>query len=334
MRSTALVRPALVLLALVSACTPSTEPESATAEGTSLAAMYASPTMTPLPDPQSAGYGSLLPGGINNRNEVVVRLQRGLTAPKPVRLTLVKMPAGKFLPVAGDFGGYSTYAIDVSDNQSILGVYQEPTGRLFRVWADGRVDTLLTGSPCGTPSINLVGDIVGCTRLRAGYPEAIVWRASGALVYLADVVPLPADWSGTRSQATDINDAGDILIVGGPSMNASVVWNPSAGVVATLPFAGKILNRKREVVGSRGDYAATEYVHWHKRSGITVLPFTPIALNDPGTVAGSSLDGIVVWSRAEPTVRLVVPGPAQAIDMNNRGTIVGYMDGQPVVWIF
>lgn len=327
MRSPPLVRPALALLAFLTACSPSTEPEITTEQGTSLAAVYASPTMTLLPDPLTVGYRSLTPGGINNRNEVAVRLQSPINpAPNTVQIAVVRMPAGRFLPIADVFFGFSTYAVDISDNRDIISVYQEPGGRLFRLHLDGRVDTLLTGSPCGTPSINLVGDVVGCSRARSFLPEAILWRASGEVVFLADVVSRPASWSGFRSHATDINDAGDILIVGGASTSESLIWSPVEGVVATLPFAGTQLNRKREVIGGS--------VHWHKRTGTTQLPFTAVALNDPGTVMGHSPDGIVVWSRAEPTVRLIVPGPARAVDMNNRGTIVGFMNELPVVWTF
>jgi Predicted integral membrane proteins containing uncharacterized repeats len=294
---------------------------------------------------QGAGVGRAF--AINERGHIVGRL-----GPFP---TFAVMWDDDGSIIARDpTPGSDSEARGINNRGQVVG-YQQGLGNVL--WEDGTTIGL-DGTDLGDISpaaINSRGQIAGAIPTPiSGERHAALWE-NGTIV---DVGVLPGD---TSSNAQAINNRGQI--VGWSSSFSGVyrafIWDN--GTMSELPgldgqegqdtYASDINNRG-QVVGSSG----SRPVMWENGIPIPLDTFLPstsgraFGINDSGDIVGylqspTSSDFLpVLWQNGTP---LALPTPplnpspgSAAVDINNRGTIIGYWvhfpgggETVPLLWV-
>lgn len=149
----------------------------------------------------------------------------------------------------------------------------------------------LGGRESGAYDINDSGQVVGYSYLSSGEMHSILWNSNGAIT---------ADWRlvGTHNYASAINNAGQIACNSTPNGHVS-------GRCPSLWENGKFITYIGECGGS-------SYVS---------------AINNAGQVAGWDANHPFIWKDGITTPLNELDsnsGVNQALDINNRGQIVGY----------
>jgi probable HAF family extracellular repeat protein len=177
--------------------------------------------------------------------------------------------------------------------------------------------------------INDRGQVVGGLRTRSGGSRGFVWR-NGLMRELGR--PL---YAGARR----INERGQII---GTSSSASdreehaVTWVngkmidlPPAGSVQAINERGQILGHRYGRRGNDGAVAQTPVIWENGKVRDLFAGGSAQAINDRGQVVGGTKDGrAVVWQNG----RVTSLGPGVAMDINERGEVVGQRDKNVVVW--
>lgn len=216
-----------------------------------------------------------------------------------------------------------------------------------------RSGAMFLPSDSGNP-INSDGRVAGSTTV------AQVSRAAVFSTRTASIDVLPA-FAGQRTEATDINDRGEVsgTVYTADGGSRAFVWSTKSGRVQVLPLDGArasvsiALNDRGVVLGSVQDSEWTPII-WDLRAGtdrrLTELDDAQ-AINNRGWVAGTALykdfsraSKPLVWRPSGPLVELpFLPGDDSTLvtGLNDRGEVVGTsmnvdledeLFGVPVVW--
>jgi uncharacterized membrane protein len=270
---------------------------------------------------------------INDRGEIVGQGYRGMP---DVRYLAVRWTeAEQAQPIDATASYHASEAIDVNDGGDVIGWVSAGLGAPGMSFVLRRRDVPLVLDQGPYPrltAINKRAEAAG----NAG--QALVWSESGGITWL----PGP--------RANDINDRGDV---------AGIVVQGTAGVfradgsvialVTPVPDESEAtgINDRGDVVGIVGIRHYSRAFVWSERDGIRLLD-TPAgwysvaeAINDRGDVAGWIAQGgtsgptiAVMWTAKGELVQLgSTPGAgpvaslySRALDLNNRGEVVGYVD--------
>lgn len=177
--------------------------------------------------------------------------------------------------------------------------------------------------------INDHGQVVGELRTEKNGSRGFVWR-DGSMRELGQP-PYAGAWR--------INEHGQII---GASSSASdreehaVTWVnrkmtdlPQGGSVQAINERGQILGYRYGPRGNDGAVAQTPIVWENGKMRDLFAGGSAQAINNRGQVAGGTKDGrAVVWQNGTITPL----GPGVAIDINERGEVVGQRDERVVVW--
>jgi uncharacterized membrane protein len=227
--------------------------------------------------------------------------------------------------------------------------------------AEGGVEELALGESGETGysyDVNELGDSVGQIGRQDGSVVPALWRADGTLVELGLPDWLPYDYA----RAFAVNDAG--AVVGNASLlrqeddgkwheyNDPFIWTEADGF-RRLPHIGDDRNMTEPfavnddgwVVGHSMDAGEDHLVLWSPDGAIEDLGNLPgmaggvaAAINDDGTVVGTSGDDAFVWTRADGMHRLADYGfSATASKVTSDGWVMGSaeiapFEETPVVW--
>ena len=311
---------------------------------TSPVAVLTQPPEYTLVRPEQAGVGRAL--AINERGQIV-----GFLGPFP---TFAVMWDDDGRIIARDpTPGSDSEAHGINNRGQVVG-YQEGLGNVL--WEDGTMIGL-DGSDLGEISpaaINNRGQVVGSIATAiAGEYHAALWD-NGTIV---DLGVLPGDSS---SNARAINSRGQIIGTSsaGP-LDRAFIWDK--GTMSELPgLDGQEgqdtlafdINNRGQVVGSSG----LRPVIWENGTPVPLDTFLPsttgraFGINDSGDIVGflqspTSSDYLpVLWQNgtalALPTPPLNPSPGSAAVDINNRGTIIGYWvhfpgggETVPLLWV-
>ena len=126
------------------------------------------------------------------------------------------------------------------------------------------------------------------------------------------------------------------------------VWDARRGIQLIVPVGSSAensglaipldINKHGEVVGIQRIGSGSGSAFFRDRSGMVVVlgPFGASGLNDHGQVAGARVlpnleTRAVVWTAGTGTTDLGGPN-SRALEINNRGVIVGEVQGQAAIW--
>ncbi len=230
---------------------------------------------------------------------------------------------GFLLLVAGASASTTTWAVasiggpgftpmGVNNAGAVAGYVGNWPTQQAAVWSNGTTTILPTPANVilsVADSINNSGMVVGTANFDDSSQEAVMWDTSGQMTELG-LLP-----DSTFSSAHDINDTGQVVGIAGPGYQA-VVWDNGPGSIKALqtppdlpPFA----------------FGSAE------------------AINNSGQIVGNVANQAILWNTpsSEPTVlaSLVEGASAGALDINNKGQVVGYGNSDaggfsyhPVLW--
>jgi probable HAF family extracellular repeat protein len=234
--------------------------------------------------------------GVNDRGQVVGAATASRDAGAPWRAILWDRGA---IVDLGSLGGPTSMAHAINNSGQIVGTTTDVdgNGRAF-VWQDGAMTDLGSlGGATGTvpTAINDLGQVVGGAGTRSGAHHAFLWQAGS----MSDLGTL----GGTWSEASDINDRGQVVGVGPLVADEYESWHAflwQDGVMRDLGTLG-------------GTWSAA------------------YAVNDAGQVVGSSTtaDGVkhpFLWQDGVMTELEMLQGcrgEGVATDLNDRAQIVG-----------
>ncbi|HKE84466.1 MAG TPA: hypothetical protein VKB50_11950 [Vicinamibacterales bacterium] len=195
-----------------------------------------------------------------------------------------------------------------------------------------------SGFVVGAPSaINARGRIVGSVGGNA--PRAVVWEDMKVIAW--DMPP------GGSSNAVDINNRGQVVGSGGLWQDATLIDGPGIELGAGMAPAG--INESGQIVGLIPTAIAGEFhaALWQNGAivDLGVLPGDSAsgaaAINNGGQIVGAS-EGTAsqvhafIWDKGKMTELPGLNGQegpsTQALDINNRGQVVGNSGPQPVMW--
>lgn len=194
-------------------------------------------------------------------------------------------------------------------------------------------------------AINSSGLVAGWFSMDGFTSPAFVWSAEGGRT-VVDA------FGGESTIPCDVNESGQVVGTGelGEYMSHGFVWSRGSGLTEIGDLGGgwscaKAINDRGEVVGYSGiDMDRQGMFLWNPVDGmrcVLELPRTVwiemFAINDSNVVVGTMLDTRVteavsqafVWT---PERGLTIIGVGGALDVNERGDIVGESYGQAVLW--
>jgi probable HAF family extracellular repeat protein len=246
-------------------------------------------------------------------------------------------------PVFGAVMTVSDRGLAVADLRRVDVTAPSGTTSELVAWRDGEVVRGPTAVSLVPFAVNEGGQ-VALTRVQPldlGYVGcAAIWQVGGALTPIG-----PCTGQGTVRAPADINRRGDVVgrtaSPAGPRPEPGFIWQDGQWIV--LPGSFVDLN-------DAGDAVGLTYAPWHAalwRDGTTVDLGTlggslsqAVAINEHGQVVGVSqtADGethAFLWQDGQ-LVDLGAAAGAEtastAVDINDRGQILGEVDGRPVTW--
>ena len=252
-------------------------------------------------------------------------------------------PAAKPRYTVTDLGtlGGASEAFAISNNGQVAGKYLAGNNYLAFFWNDGVMQGLgtLGGSSSEAHGVNDAGQVVGYSLTGNGRNHAFLWQ-NGAM---QDLGTFPG---GSVSLATGINNAGQVV---GHSDNAAYklhafVWNGSMGDLGTLGgdhSYGYGINDNGQAVGASHLAAYPDLTtHAFRWSGgmqdLGTLGWAhslAYGINDNGDVVGrlvnQNMDGWHAFVSQGGGMQDLGGTYATALDINNKGLIVGEDGSQP-----
>ena len=258
----------------------------------------------------------------------------------------------------GSLGGDS-FAYDVNDNGTVVGVYVPTDGRIYYhgfIWteATGMVDI---GVPGGGDSntaevfcfgVNNNGNVVGSARQVDGRQVAFFWSPADGFTALGDI-STNADNGNVAYAINDLDQVtGNLVVNKRGIIYHAFLWSPGMahprdlGVVDGGQYSsGNAINNLTRIVG--GSYplggGARQPMSWTKKMGMTLIGMVDgslyadaIDLNDGGQIIGLDQTGTsdLAWYTAPGISLKFLKGlggnVTYARGINQAGVIVGFSE--------
>lgn len=195
----------------------------------------------------------------------------------------------------GTLGGRDSKAFDINELNQIVGWAQSPTAPTLAVkWENGVMTQLgtLGGNQSHASAINNLGQIVGFSVDENYHAHMFLWE-DGEMINPVDFIPDGLGFGG-RANATDINDAGQIigtLYREGRGDAPVMLMEVSLELSAPRPgFAGLI----NTVTVSGAAPGHRVFLAFGRDKGMTNIPGCPgatVLINDPRVAGAAIADG-------------------------------------------
>ncbi|KQQ86571.1 hypothetical protein ASF77_19920 [Massilia sp. Leaf139] len=289
------------------------------------------------------------PAGINNKGQVAFTEFVG-------GLPRARFYDGATVRDLGTFGGSSAVVNALNEQGQVAGTAETAVGP-FHAFRWSRTAGLVDLNPPGVGNsiatdINAKGQVVGTAQFTPPSPRDLAFRWSPAtgMVNLGSLGP------ESESVAFAINDPGTATGWSdgptGPILTQAVKWPPGGGLVPLNDFpsiasSGLDINNAGQVVGGAAfDSRLNDQAFlWTREGGLQGLGTEPSfqswadEITEKGLVIGqlyttpSDRNG-VIWSRENGLLTVGTPTVdfSDTADANNRGQVVGTLNGRGYIW--
>jgi probable HAF family extracellular repeat protein len=303
--------------------------------------------------------------GINDAGQVVIARAKGVTMAAALASQRALVWKDGTVRWLGTLAGGSTVAFAINAHGQVAGVSAVRGVLHLFLWQNGTMHDLGAvggGTEERTLGLNDRAEIAGVRVLKNGVPtagnpddavsHAFLWRR-GTMINLGTLGAMAGTEDGS-SAAADVNERGQV--VGSSGIHAFLWQNGTMRDIATptrglILFLASAVNNRGQIAGSCLPAAAIGHNRpvvvrpclWQNGT-ITVLPTLPgsrsslpRAINDKGQIVGGVMEKdpstwrAVIWESGKVTDLGRGVG-SMASDINERGQIVGAVNGRAVLW--